>query len=339
MRRLLLLVAGLPALLLAGPAAGVYGGWGSGGCGPVGPPAFFAPPVMPFSAPEPLRWAWDGDQWDLLQGDHQVGAYNGSHYLPRLGDGWGAECAPPIRPPAGATKRGCKCGAECCSCKRCKCTPAKRCCPKCGCGKRGATEQAVELLPAPKDVPNYGIDRSEDHFSGVERHTVCGREVTEGEARRLVGADLPADSKRPWAVYVGRDAAECKAAAGRLAALSSLFRVQVYTQGDPGTTDRNGKVVYLPGLTLALPDGTQLSHQATLVEAGTAIDRLRIAPPDFDPARIPDLLRPPPPPPAPKSPDAGPAAGVPIEHLCCLGGCAAVVLLAAARRYYLQRQV
>lgn len=119
----LLVAAGL---LLDCPVA--KGGWGSGGCGsfggfapargPVGPSFFLLPP------PPPLAWAWDGDQYNLMQGGVQIGAYDGRRYLPRVGTGWGSACAAPIPLPAlpRVSRRtdcgcgglgGCPCGPNC----------------------------------------------------------------------------------------------------------------------------------------------------------------------------------------------------------------------------------
>jgi hypothetical protein len=210
-----------PSYSYRGPALGA---WGRGGCpggtyapatGPVGPNLFptpmpirLSPPVVP--SPEPLRWEWDGDQHNLMQGRVQVGARNDSGYRPRAGSGWGEPCEPPIEPPGslpgplppgGEARRKCRCGAPCCDCKDCRCGPDRKCCPHCGCGRRGA-----ELGPGP--AQNFGVNSAQ--LPEGETFSINGRAVSGDAIKRLSGegGELADDSHR-WHLTVIGSKEEC----------------------------------------------------------------------------------------------------------------------------------
>lgn len=152
---------------------------------------------------------------------------------------------------------------------------------------------------------------------GKERSTVNGREVSKDELSRRVGApDLPNDAGKRWIVAVAPDAAGKAKAAADLAPFKDKYRVQCYVAGDWATKDRDGKLVYLPGITVADASGRQLHHQADM-DAG----RLRKAEPNFDPSKTPDLSN--------GSPKPGPLPWPVLPSVPFSGGSAAVWAVAS----------
>lgn len=80
--------------------AGAQSRWGPAGC----------PQLAGVAQAQPVVWEWrtredtPGHAY-LFRAGVQVGAWDGSRYLPIIGGQWGAACDPPIDPPAGAPPR------------------------------------------------------------------------------------------------------------------------------------------------------------------------------------------------------------------------------------------
>lgn len=288
------------------------------------PPAIAAPPVVWKPVPG------DPDQIALTCGNAQLGNYDYSTgvYRECRGDTWGPRQRPPVDVPARqlAEKKALPCGK-----------------PECTCGCPGATcrcavqAQAVEQLP---EYMTHGVDRT--RLARVEMITLNGQEVNRADAfEALAGAGetLPEDKDKPYLIAVF-DAATLAKAKTDTQALTG-FRRQFYQPDAPMVKDRDGTLMYKPGLHFVRADGAALSYSATWPEpAGLALaaaEALRRSDPKWTPDAVPDLTKPPPPP-APKKPDkpdspAGPeAAAVNPLHVCGSFAVGGLLIYALMRR-------
>jgi len=297
------------------PAAG----WGSGFGSSCSPCASGQCTVAPVPAAK-LEWKpvpEDPDQVALMLGTVQLGNYDYSSnvYRPLERGQWGQKSKPPIAVPVRQKKSPCgKTGCDCgCPDGTCRC----------------ATEQA----PAP-DLPDWmtqGVTK--ENIAHREKVTICGREVTKDAALEAITASsssLPEDAGKPFLVMVGDAATLAKVQAD--AAPLTGFRQKFYPPDAPMIKDRDGKILYTPGLWFTRADGTVLSYTATYpgLEKMTAasVEALRRADPNFDPSKAPDLTKPPPPPPSTKpAPVPGPEPMAPnyMPHACCAAAAAAFV--------------
>ena len=302
----------LPAIaalaLLAFCAAPSRAGWGLGGsCAPVGVPAV---------APE---WEWmnspvDPDQVHLLHHGRQVGTWRHADqcYYPYDGRAWGRAATPPAAAPgppspdpfslANARPRtaDCDCCPPCPCEDRCRCPHGKPCCDECRC------VLAEE---------NYGLDRSK--ISRRERCSVNGREVTKEAALAVVGdrePSLPNDTDKPWLLDVGDEAAGRKldadlGAAAELSPYRTSFRRQSYRPDDLMVRDRDGRLMYAPGVYAGNAAGRPARLLAAYTTPAELAGALRKLPPDFDPKNIPPVGPTPEPAPAPADDPAPWAVG------------------------------
>jgi hypothetical protein len=144
-------------------------------------------------------------------------------------------------------------------------------------------------------------------MSDRERWSRNGREISSTEGRLLLGhgpgTPLPDDSAKPWLVAVAPAAKDKADLQTSLSTLQSRYRVQVFDADDWQCRDRNGKTIFLPGLTVCAADGRPVGRTADFVKG-----KLRAADPDFDPTKVPDLVPPPPPPSQPTAAVPGWAA-------------------------------
>jgi hypothetical protein len=298
-----------------------------------------APPVVPF--PEPLRWEWDGDQYNLLRGRVQVGALNDGGYRPRVGPGWGEPCEPPVAPPPGAeARRKCRCGAPCCDCKNCRCRPDRKCCPDCRCGRRGAEQ-------GQGPAQNFGVN-SEQLPEG-ETFSINGRAVSGDAIKRLIGkgGEL-ADDTHKWRLTVVGSKEECDRVladlehSAALAPWKDRLLVQAYRPGSWAVkevgfpTDGHPRIV-VQGPPEAAGKGPVLWDQpdyrggAEQLAQGLTQAR-RMADPNYDPSKDPGPGRRPsnPAPSRPSVPDSSLQPG----HImpCCVAAVLLTLTVALAIR-------
>jgi hypothetical protein len=289
----------VPLLLLAACPVPSLADWDSGPCAPVG---------VPVAAPE---WEWvagptDPDQVHLLHHGRQVGTWRHGdrRYYPYDGRAWGQAAPPPAAAPGPPSPDPRPADCDCCgSCPcedRCRCPQGRPCCDGCRC-----------IVPE----ENYGLDRSK--ISRRERCTVNGREVAKEAALGAVGgreSALPDDADRPWLIDVGDEAAGKRldadlAAATELAPYRSAFRRQSYRPDDLMARDRDGRVMYPPGVYAVTAGGRPARLLASYSGAAELAGALRKLPPDFDPRNIPPAGPTPDPAPAPADDPAPWAVG------------------------------
>lgn len=236
------------------------GSWGPRGCVAV---------AMPQAQRTTHEWVAvpsRSDEFALMRDGRQIGSYsqNRGLYRPydRRTDSWGEPCDPPIAAPV----------------------------------RKVDDPPMIEQHP---ESTNFGIDLSK-LSTGREVVTISGREVTLADGLRAVGkpgGTIPDDSKKPWIVYVG-DPATCRkveadmAGDPALSAYKDKFRLQCYPPDDPMTKDRDGKVMYDPGVWIVGADRKVMGRMPTYSTAAVFAEGLRRLGPDWDPAKVPDLSKP-----------------------------------------------
>lgn len=235
--------------------------WGANGCATVVAPAFAQ------VSPRASRWEWrpcgSDCQRALYRDGRQVGVwrYDTERYHELLsGDRWGhgetlpegAPSPPDIAPP-----------------------PA--------------------LPPQAPKLPDYMTDGVDVAKIGPPRAAVNGHEVSVAEALRVVGSKedkLPSDADKPFLIDVGPEEPGKRltadlSSASELAAYRSVFRRQSYRPEAEMVRDRDGRVMYAPGLFCATATGKVVRLAESYEGPVALVAALRKLPPDFDPARIP----------------------------------------------------
>lgn len=333
----LCVIAALVFILLC--VSAVPAGWGSGSGGSCSSgQCAVSRPITPQPTLNTV-FSWkafpdDSDQVALLLNGVQVGGYRFSSgtYRSLTNGEWSAFRAPPVAPPqpqGGLPARRTAAPTK----------PASLPCgkPSCDCGcPNGTCRCATAQAPAP-ELPAWMTEGvTKENIAHREKVTICGREITKDAALEAItapGTSLPEDAGKPFLVMVGDAGTLAKVKAD--AAPLTGFRQQYYTPDAPMIRDRDGKVLYQPGLYFTRADGTALSYTAAypgpekLQAAGA--EALRRADPNFDPAKVPDLSKPPPPPtkPAPEPPPGPATPEQPAANYLPHAGCACGALFVA----------
>lgn len=297
-RRLTVLMIAAIGLAFPGCPDG-YGGWGAGGCAPVG--------VTVFQAAPPVAWIKTPgvEEIALFLDGRQVGAVEKASglYYRRLAPGvWDGPCAAPVPLPAGVVKAKadgelpCECYSKCrCPEKKCDCNKKNgRCGLGCNCNRKiGNAESQGGLLPLPR--VNYGVDQSK--IAPQERYSINGRPVTEAQAEKaLAGPEgkLTDDSSKLSLTIIGSDAERKQALTDLAAPALATFRehvvVQDYSPDSPmlacGFATDGHPTVYLQK-----PDGTVLAHTDQYNGSATW-EAIRKKDPSYDPAKDVDPAAP-----------------------------------------------
>lgn len=237
-----------------------FAGWGPRGCVAV---------VTPQVAKVTHEWVnvpGRPDEFALMRDGKQIGSYSQDRglYRPydRKTDSWGEPCDPPIDPPA-------------------------------------RKDDSTPLIEQHPEATNFGIDQSK-LTTGREVVTISGREVTKADGLRAVGkpgGTIPDDAGKPWSIHVG----DVKAGERMekdlrsdpiLAPWKDTFRTQVYEPDDPMVKDRDGKVMYTPGVWIVSANGKALGKMPAYTSPALFAEGLRRLGPDWDPAKVPDLSKP-----------------------------------------------
>ncbi len=245
-----------------------YAGWGSGGCAPVG-----APVLCPL--PE---WEWvktaDGSRADL----YHFGRYVRSHF-------YEAEVKP-ADPFAGDNKAGpkekpCDCGDDG------PCPDGEPCGEPCGCPAKG------------ESFPRWMTHGTEpEKIAAREQYRVGGRVVTREEALQALRAgQLADDSAKLRLTVIGSPDERKKALAGLPADVKERCLVKEYAPDHWAVKGAGFKTDGHPTVYVQAPDGRVLHRQDDADNVAAAVRR---ADPAYDPAKDPDLRKPP----APPAPDA-----------------------------------
>jgi hypothetical protein len=202
-----------------------------------------------------------------------------------------------IQKPTKVDTKACPCSPACvCGCNQghpCRCkvtvTPAKAA-PK--------ASPAPERKPA-QDWRTSGVQRSPDEAQAPS-YRRNGRPCTREEARRAVQGAITDDSAWLRVTAVGLpDAVKADWATSPLLAearTKALF--QAYKSDDPIIAGLG----FRPGLYVQSPDGKVLHRQDDYRGAAALAQAIRKADPSYDPAKDPDLNKPPVPPPSPALP-------------------------------------
>lgn len=231
MKSLSLLLAGLLVALTFGDA---YGGWGAGGCPPVGGFAFGPQQPMQWNPrpwPAPFQqfpqqdkwyswWQAQGDWWALYENERQIGCWSVSRqeYVPLLSlspKEFGEPCEPPVTVPKELTRvvvgKDKKVDAR----PKCCCRPECGCGPDCDClftRNKELTQVQAQLKIEEEVAKDYGVDFNKlkkpadpqfrkggpDGVKSVDRNTVI-------ESLLPPGAALTDDSTKFHVLVVGAD--------------------------------------------------------------------------------------------------------------------------------------
>jgi hypothetical protein len=259
--------------LLAIAPADVWGQWGSSGCGPVGLPGLmpmnYLAPSTPPMGPLPQsqagvnEWRQRADRPDeayLMDGNRYLGAwiYSEKKFRYWLGDHWGEKQSLP----------------------------------------HGIPEPPECLYPRPQ-VQNFGL--SPEKISSREKTTYGGREITkeEGIQRLTQEQGLPDDSQKNFLVLVANNHLEAGkrletdlATSPELANWKDALRVKSYEPDDALIRDRDGQVMYPPGLWFVSAEGKAVGQLPTYEGPAPLAEALRKLPSDWDPKKVPDLRKP-----------------------------------------------
>jgi hypothetical protein len=249
--------------------------WGASGCGPVGLPAlmstgFLAPPLEPTnplglgtSQAKVNEWRQRADRPDeayLMDRDRYLGAwiYSEKKFRYWLGDHWGEKQSLP----------------------------------------QGIPEPPECLYPRLR-VPNFGL--SPEKISRREKTTYGGQEISkeEGIQRLIREQGLPDDSRKNFLVLVadnhqglGKILESDLASAKELADWKEALRVKSYEADDAMIRDRDGQVMYPPGLWFVSADGQAAGQLPGYEGPAPLAEALRKLPSDWDPKKVPDLRKP-----------------------------------------------
>lgn len=249
------------------------GSWGTS-CGPVGS-------AVARAAHQQIGYSWqehpeEREQLCLYRGRLHIGSWNrdGRYYrsYDRACGRWGERVAEPPYPlPAGEI-------------------PATK--PSPPAPDPGAI---AEALP---HWMTHGVEPDRIVSPG---YRINGRPIIEADAIRAIegriAAGIPCDALRPWLVLVA-SAAECvrlttdMLTAPALSPYRDRVRLQTYQPGAPMLTDRDGKQLYGPGLSVVLADGREAHRQESYTSAEQLAEALRKSDPLYDPKKSPDLTRP-----------------------------------------------
>ena len=267
------------ALLLQLAASSIFwpsvsrAGWGSGGCGPVGPV------VRPVQAD---RWTFHNGCWYLYRGNVQVAGYDPEAQIYRTYDAqtgaWGAPQTAPWAPALPAKARpGCICP---------DCRETGQCADGCACSMKAKSEALIEQ--------NFGVDR--DKITGHNKYTINGREVAQELALEAVTGKQDAltdDSTKLRLTVIGSDV-ERKQVLNDvqtnpvLSPLKDTLLVQDYAPTEwetrPGFANGGHPTIYLQA-----PDGKVLYHRDDYQQGPEGIaGAVRKADPKYDPAKDPN---------------------------------------------------
>jgi len=263
----------LSVTLLVGALA--LGGWGAGGCGPVGP-----------AVTSGYEWRHtDGSPWHQLFHDGApAGIWNEQtarfqRFDPATG-AWGAEERPPWKPAA----KSCGCGPACSCGDACHCAEGKPCNPDCACGK-------------PAEVKNFGIIREKLAEHG-EHYLLNGKSVSSDDARQaLASGGLPDDAGKPRLTIIGPEADRRRvlddlAKAPALAEFRDHFLVQAYPPEHWAVANSGFVTDGRPTIYMQAPDGKVLHRQNDYAGPEDLAQAIRRADPNYDSRKDPDLRQP-----------------------------------------------
>lgn len=282
MRTLILAPLALVALLVAVDPS--PGGWGVGGCAPVGAPVL----ASPASA-----WEWrvsaDGARADL----YFFGRYVRSHYYEpeaKQPDPFGASNA--AKP---GKKPDCDCTASCDCGDDCRCSGGKPCCDACRCLLRGQ--------PLPRWM-THGTDP--ERLTPREEYRVGGQVVSRDEAlKALQSGRLTDDSKKLRLTVIGSGAERQKVLSGLPSEVRDRCLVKDYAPDHWAVKGAGFKADGHPTVYVQAPDGKVLHRQ----DDGEGVaEAVRKADPNYDPKKDPDLRKAPQPNPSPAPAPAPPSA-------------------------------
>lgn len=200
----------------------------------------------------------------------------------------------------------------------CECGRCGESCPcRAGNGRCGDGCKCVVAMPeaGPIDAEklvaagetNFGIDRSKMDGESRPRyrhHNKSGvREITQGEALRLLEKDVPDDAGKRRLTVIGPEIARKAFDAWWKGADAARYRdqylVQLYAEDDWHV--KSGGFVS-PAIYLQAADGLVLHRQADVGDLKGLEKAIVRAAPDYDPAKDPDLSKAPPKVPSPLAP-------------------------------------
>jgi hypothetical protein len=273
--------------------------WGAGGCAPGSLGGWSAAPVfLPPAAPAFLRPPAPGPEEMEAAVERVLARRADKARAAKLKAGAESECV---------SSCGCgRCDGEC-PCR----SGAGRCGDGCACVVPGAGPVLIS--------ENFGLDRKRMDDGDRPKYRRFGkggvREITADEAHRLLEKGLPDDQGKRFVTVIGPP--------DSLKAFSTLWATPAFAAHrdkvllqllppDDWDVKRKGFVgTGSPTVYVQAPDGTVLHRQDALGDGvGLSKALLRTAP-DYDPAKDPDLSKPPEPKrpdPKPDQPAPGPAA-------------------------------
>jgi hypothetical protein len=266
-----------------------------------------------FSA-APAGWEWrclpGSETFGLFRGGVQVGAWTPANgYQPLYpGDVWGEpQDAPVDLPGILRTARRCLCNRDChcgfaCDCFRrgkcsagCNCAPPKeKKDPPAAAGKSGRPELAEGGRVENDGTLNFGLDR--EHLAGPrpERYSINGREASKEDVLRLLQAQVPDDTSKPFLTVIGAPESRRQVLNDlenhpSLAPWKGKLRVQAYNPDDWAVARAGFVTGGNPTVYLQAADGKVLHRQDDYGGGADGLAAaLRRADPGYDPAGDPD---------------------------------------------------
>ncbi len=243
-------------------------------------------------------WQWrcypGSEVFGLFRGSVQVGAWTPAKGYQVLlpGDVWGEPEEAPVELPALVAAGRCKCNRDCpcgfwCDCyRRGKCSSGCNCAPQPDLGEGARVEKDGTL--------NFGLDR--EHFAGPrpERYSINGREASKEDVLRLLQAQVPDDTRRPFLTVIGPAEARKQVLNDlenhpSLAPWKDRVRIQAYNPDDWAVSRAGFVTSGSPTVYLQAADGTVLHRQDDYAGGADALAAaLRRADPSYNPAGDPD---------------------------------------------------
>jgi hypothetical protein len=267
-------------------------GWGAGQPCPVGPEV----------APQ-YYWHWqpsDPQRYYLYKNNLQIGGYDviDDYYRPfdDAANTWGPKGKPPIDPPA----------------------------------KKPVYIHQTKADPSDDQndqglVENHGIDYSK--FPHGEECRINGQKVSKSHALRVIEAlgdpTLPDDSQKLKLTIFGSKDEQDKVLAdlatdNNLTKLRDTFTTQAYPPNHWVITQRGFKIGTTPTIYVERADGMVTHRQEGYAGPGALAQAIKKSDPNYDPAKDPDLSKPPKPEPVP-TPAPAPATPPPSPSPLDLG--------------------